>query len=59
MEIDMFAQPLSKAQDLWSNLMHVLLPWARAFPGLPEEEETNTQLQAPVTEKEHQINRDA
>lgn len=47
----MFAQPLSKAQDLWSNLMHVLFPWARAFPGLPEEEETSPQLQESVTEK--------
>ncbi|WP_187427944.1 hypothetical protein [Comamonas sp. Z3] len=55
----MFAQPLSKAQDLWSNLMHVLFPWVRAFPGLPEEDETNTQLQKAVAEKEHQINRDA
>lgn len=55
----MFAQPLSKAQDLWSNLMHLLFPWVRAFPGLPKEDETNTQLQEAVAEKEHQINRDA
>lgn len=55
----MFAQPLSKAQELWSNLMHVLFPWASAFPSLPEEEETNTQLQESATEKEHKINLDA
>ena len=55
----MFALPLSRTHNLWSNLMHTLFPWVRAFPSLPEEEETNVKLDETVIEKEHQINRDA
>ncbi len=55
----MFALPLSRTHNLWSNLMHTLFPWVRAFPSLPEEKETNVKLDEAVVEKEHQINRDA
>lgn len=55
----MFVLPLSRANNLWSNLMHTLFPWARAFPGQPEEEETNVKSDEPVLEKKQRINRDA
>lgn len=55
----MFVLPLSRSQNLWANLMHTLFPWVRAFPSMPEEEQTNVKLDEAVAEKEHQINRDA